>query len=1254
MSKLNRIQNELKAINQAKFQELCDAYLYKKYGYTRIKTIGSVIGKEKTAKGTPDTLFKNDKGTFAFAEYTTQEKGLVGKFSEDLDKCFDEEKTKVPVLQVEKIFLGYNSKLSVEDENQLVKKGSENKVKIELIDVETLSFDLFLKFQKLAYEFLGIEVDTGQILDTNDFVREYQKNPLATRLDTTFHCRGRELVKTVRALKNQELVIVSGKAGTGKSRLTLAVIDRFVVKNPNYTSYCIYNREGISLYNDLKDYFSADGNYLIFIDDANRISELQHILRLLSENSEHKNYKIIVTVRDYALETIKIKAKGYDYEEIILQPFDGKKLKTFLAKEFQITNPIYVERIERISEGNPRIAVMAAEIAKKANRLDSIYNVSEIYDEYFSSIAKDLSSFENQNLLKVAGLLSFFKVINFQNAELLEKIETSFGLSATEIFESAVELNKMEVADFYEDEVVKISDQILATYLFYKAFFKEDLLKFSVLLNGFFESHRNLLIDSVYPAFDVFDKDILREKIQPIIDVSWEEMKKDESTALSFIETFFPFIKTESILLLKNIIDSIPDGLYEPANLEFEPDKHNQLTDKYLLILRLFRQVSLETFKKAVDLIFIYLEKHPSLAPQVVYLLQDKLCFERNSHLEGYVYEKALVEKLIEKTKNSQRKELFQQLFLKIANRFVGMEFRSTSPKKMAFTIHRFGLAAGKEIFNLREMLWQELFDLFPQEDVQNSVLETLSIYSGNWHENNNKEVAEEDAKQIIPFIKTNLDPKNYAHCCAVQDYAIYLEKLKIFFPKKLKQTFRTKTYEIAEIVFDKNRKIYREVRPELGIPGYDKYRVELLKSALGGLTSKNYINFFETCRQVSRGKSRETYQFNSIIFQILTDLAKTDQDIFKEVIEYILQTGNPLNITNYGVHQIVRSLIDSFSNPKEAFEFLKKYDYNSKEFWLSCFFIVLSKEEINEFFLAELFSHYGKANLLSGDFEYLEKYAHLDEEVIIKIVKIVWERVIKSGFQFNFFYLLHGELLNKFDQIFAKDLSLLKQIYFYQQIIENYADFSRKVFQKIYEMDSDFMIEFLEFLYEQNTFLPDSEANRDYFFIWESENYEKQMETVLEFDNKKHKNSFSFRNYVKIYFGKSKKESVNEKIKSFLSQYIKNNAADIEKMSFVFEIISDCPNLHSEIRDYLAVFLENNKEYENFRHLSLTPSGGSWIGSAVPMYEGEITFYESLLPLVEDLEYIEHKNVLERQIKSLKQRIQQELKDEFVESAYK
>lgn len=472
MSKLTSIQAELKAINQAKFQQLCDAYIYKKFGFNRIKIIGTARAKEKTAKGTPDTFFPNAGEKVVFAEYTTQESNLFVKFSKDLNKCFDEKKTKVPVAQIEKIFLGYNGELTTEQENLLIAQGKAKGVKVEIIDVETLSFDLFLKFQKLSLEFLGIEVDTGQILDAADFVKEYQKNRFATRLDTTFRCRARELVRGVRALKDHELIIVSGKAGIGKTRLALEMLDRFAKKNPDYKTYCILNREGVSLFNDLKDYFNADGNYLILVDDANRVSELQHILALLNEASSSKKYKIIVTVRDYALNKTKESARGYDFEEIVLQPFDDKKLKTFLEKEFGITNGLYVERVEKISQGNPRIAVMAAEIAKKANRLDSIFNVSEIYDEYFASIVKDLSGLENQNLLKVAGLLSFFRVINFQNSELLGKIEDSFGLSPTELFESAVQLNKMEVLDLYENEIVRISDQILATYLFTRHFSK--------------------------------------------------------------------------------------------------------------------------------------------------------------------------------------------------------------------------------------------------------------------------------------------------------------------------------------------------------------------------------------------------------------------------------------------------------------------------------------------------------------------------------------------------------------------------------------------------------------------------------------------------------------------------------------------------------------------------------------------------------------------------------------------------------------
>src|SRR5215204_689067 len=115
MSKLNQIQNELLSKGQGEFQKLGDSYLAKKYPYSEIIPIGSTFGKDKTRTGTPDSLFKLENGRFLLIEYTTQEIGLGKKFSKDLEKCFDEGKTNVPLAEVEKIVLACNGELSHEE-----------------------------------------------------------------------------------------------------------------------------------------------------------------------------------------------------------------------------------------------------------------------------------------------------------------------------------------------------------------------------------------------------------------------------------------------------------------------------------------------------------------------------------------------------------------------------------------------------------------------------------------------------------------------------------------------------------------------------------------------------------------------------------------------------------------------------------------------------------------------------------------------------------------------------------------------------------------------------------------------------------------------------------------------------------------------------------------------------------------------------------------------------------------------------------
>lgn len=182
MSKLKQIQRELQSIDSAKFQKLGDSYLAEKYSYSEIIPVGSVIGKDKTRTGTPDTLFKLENGRFVFVEYTTQETGIAKKFAEDLEKCFDEEKTNVSIPEIEKIVLACNGELSRNEKLELIKKCQEKGCNLEFIDLGTLPFELNQKYPQLAKDFLGVECETFQILKPSAFVKEYQKNQFSTPL----------------------------------------------------------------------------------------------------------------------------------------------------------------------------------------------------------------------------------------------------------------------------------------------------------------------------------------------------------------------------------------------------------------------------------------------------------------------------------------------------------------------------------------------------------------------------------------------------------------------------------------------------------------------------------------------------------------------------------------------------------------------------------------------------------------------------------------------------------------------------------------------------------------------------------------------------------------------------------------------------------------------------------------------------------------------------------------------------------------
>jgi hypothetical protein len=117
---------------------------------------------------------------------------------------------------------------------------------------------------------------------------------------------------------------------------------------------------------------------------------------------------------------------------------------------------------------------MAAKIAKDSNSIESIRDVSELYDQYYSSIKSDLGALDNENILKVAGIIAFFRNVDRTNTNLMSDIKEIFGISTDDFWEASKTLHDMEVLDMYENEVVKISDQVLSTIFFISYFLRKN------------------------------------------------------------------------------------------------------------------------------------------------------------------------------------------------------------------------------------------------------------------------------------------------------------------------------------------------------------------------------------------------------------------------------------------------------------------------------------------------------------------------------------------------------------------------------------------------------------------------------------------------------------------------------------------------------------------------------------------------------------------------------------------------------------
>ena len=710
--RLKLIEQQLIGIDSAAFQNLCDIYLgLRMQGLLSISRTGSQLGKQKTVKGTPDTFFRMADGSLRYVEYTTITDGLVGKIIADIDKCLDPTKTGVKVDEVHTIIICFNSRLDVAQETEITKHAISKNVRLVLIGLDFLALEIYSKYLILAKDILGLPLDTGQLLPIQKFIEEYNNKggKLSTPLDNIFLNRKEELSRIEDILSINDLLIISGFPGVGKTKIAIETLNNFLLRNEDYTALVVSKKDQ-DISEDLRILLQQERNYILLIDDANR--QLLNFRQILGVFREKRvgNIKLIITVRDYALNDVWNECMDFDPQKIILDKFTDEEITQLISSDsFKIRHYKYQKRILELADGNARLAVMASRIAMQKQEVFLWDDVSDLYDSYFRTFIKDNDVFGNVTLIKTLGLISFFFTINRNDKAFVEKLLACFDLDYYAFNEAINELEKRELVEVRYNHA-RISEQVMANYFFYKVFIKDELLPFKSLLFNFFPNWKKRFSDTIIPANNSFGHENVLSKISTTLDEYLQSIYSDETTVLNFLSIFWAYKRTETLNYFYQKIKKLPEPehpLYE-TNYDindFVWNKNNILSS----LADLFQQYS-ESYIPALELAFEFCRKEPARLPELIKRIRERLSFSEDDQAKNFQRQTELFGLLIQKFKSEEIH--YRKAFFALSETFLSHHFDIFgSGRKHSISFHSYVLPTYDIILKFRRDIWTALFE---------------------------------------------------------------------------------------------------------------------------------------------------------------------------------------------------------------------------------------------------------------------------------------------------------------------------------------------------------------------------------------------------------------------------------------------------------------------------------------------------------------------------------------------------------------
>ena len=1241
-SKQTQIENKITTLSPSDFQKFCDAFLSKKFCDAKILGLGSKTGTLKTTIGNPDTYFRKSNGKYIFVVYTTQEKRIYEKILEDIEKCFDVLKTGVVASEIDLIIACHStSTLSAGEDKCLHDYCIEHGVELDIYGTDEMARQICNKYRSIGKDFLGVEIDTNQILSKFDFICEYDRNPMAAPLNTSFVAREEDKENLINEIMSNSVTVVSGKAGTGKTRLVLEALTD-IDKADEWNILCIKNRN-LEIYTDLMTYLEEPDKYIVFVDDANEFSGVPLLIDFVNQRDKGYDVKVVATVRDYAkVDLIREISQLSNYSLVNIEKFSDEDITTFLDITFGIKNDIYVSRIIKIAEGNPRIAYMEGKLAVDKQSLSSIKDATGLYEGYYSSYIEGKIG-EEEKLCIVFGLISVVKAVKIDNLKIFSEILNSVNITEDEFVDIVHRLSSMEMIDLRFDLMAMIADQCVANYMLYYTFFKKRYIDLNILVHEGFCKFRTGLIKFINTYLNIFNNSLSKKFMEQAIIEVWNEFEKEDSSLFwEYVKTFHIFKPEESFILVKKEIEKIDKEEFNPFTIDFS--KKESISDDLLNILGGYK--GSEYINIVLSLLDIYASKSEINAKKALSLIKSEFGIDCNS--ENYDFYGEI--KIAELIRDNKYSETFNVVLLQYTQYMLGSEFRhSTMERGNSITMYNLTIHSCDAVKKYRSILWKWVNQMINFEEYEDCIIKLLNEYCNRMRVVEDNDLLLFD-KTYIDKIITKIKKNNFDFAYLIRGIDYVWRKKGIScqnLDKSILETDLWQTYLMLENNFCYYDGKYNE---------YRDHRNKNLISFADALESDKVKEFINNVMLILENvKDGDKYQFIDGVQIIIRESCRLHKN--EETFAELLYSKTD-SISIYP-NELLKSLFDIWGKEK-LFSWLISTNNGNRNKWMFAYFEEMPASDVFENDLRRLLEYLkddSDKKIINSSYRnmrFLDKFKIIDPDIYVKASKIILEKKEYSMIIVSiYFELLFNENVFRPEEVlnlYQNDLSVLQDIYFILIRYNKTFDYEGIFFKSFLKIDKNWAYRYGEYFYE-------NKIDFDYavYFInhlWQMDDSIEYFTKLFNYGYEKFKpNTREFESYFdNALLHMEEATDVYEKQKKWLLKLVVNYAFD-EKIQVIFSLSSE---LEEDLRrEMVKTFLKNNKSYEQFSKLKLESNQWSGTGSMIPIMQRRKEYLESLLPLVNGLDFLEHKDLINRYIRIWEERILREQMDEIMEHIY-